>query len=102
MSEEQFSPEGHRKFDAREMPSLLLEVDGILAAAGCTTIHLVTVGGASMLTRIVGRHTGDIDIISEGMSNDLRSAAEAVALRHNLDPNWINDAAKGFAVNVSL
>lgn len=55
-----------------------------------------------MLTRIRGRLTGDMDIISEGMHNDLRQACETVALKHNLAPDWINDGAKGFTVSVDL
>lgn len=73
-----------------------------MAAAGCAPVHLVTVGGASMLTRIPGRQTGDIDIISEGMSNDLREACKVVASRHNLASDWINDGVKGFTVSVDL
>ena len=55
-----------------------------------------------MLTRIPGRLTGDIDIISEGMSDHLREACKTVALKHNLAPDWINDGVKGFTVSVDL
>lgn len=55
-----------------------------------------------MLSRVSGRLTGDIDIISEGMNSDVRRAAEAVALDYNLAPDWINDGAKGFAVRVDV
>jgi len=93
---------GYRRFSAVEMLALLAEVDEIMAAAGSAPVHLVTVGGASMLTRIPGRLTGDIDIISEGMSDHLREACKTVALKHNLAPDWINDGVKGFTVSVDL
>ena len=84
------------------MPSLLAEVDEIMVAAGCAPVHLVAVGGAPMLTRVPGRQTGDIDIVSEGLNDDVREAGRAVALKNNLTPEWINDGAKGFAVSVEL
>ena len=55
-----------------------------------------------MLTRRRGRLTGDIDIISEGITDDLREACKAVAFKHNLAPDWINGGVKGFAVSVEL
>ena len=55
-----------------------------------------------MVTRVPGRQTGDIDIISEGITDQLRGAGRTVAAMHNLEPDWINDAAKGFAVSVDL
>ena len=60
-----------------------------MAAANCAPVHLVTVGGAPMLTRVPGRLTGDIDVVSEGMNNALREACEVVAARHHLAPDWI-------------
>ena len=100
--DERLSLGGYGRFGSNELPSLLSEVDEIMAAAGCAPVHLVTVGGASMLTRIPGRQTGDIDIISEGMNNDLREACKEVASRHNLAPDWMNDGVKGFTVSVDL
>ena len=55
-----------------------------------------------MLSRIPGRLTGDIDIVSEGMNDDVRRACKVVAEKHNLSPDWINDGVKGFAVSVEL
>ena len=85
----------YHRFSAREMYSLLKEVDETMAASGCAPVHLVAIGGAPMLTRVPGRQTGDIDIVSEGLNNDLRKASRTVASRHNLAPDWINDGVKG-------
>ena len=92
----------YRRFDFREMTEFLAEVDSEMAAAGSGQVHLMAVGGAAMLTRRATRLTGDIDIVSEGMSDDVRRACEVVAARHGLAPDWINDGAKGMAVAVAL
>ena len=73
-----------------------------MAAAGCSPVHLVAVGGAPMLTRVPGRQTGDIDIVSEGLNDAVRDASRTVAARHNLTPAWINDGVKGFAVPIEV
>ena len=100
--DDRLSLEGHRRFGAHEMPSLLAEVDEIMAAAGCSPVHRVAVGGAPMLTRVPGRQTGDIDIVSEGLNDAVRDASRTVASRHNLTPAWINDGVKGWAVSVTV
>ena len=55
-----------------------------------------------MLTRVPGRQTGDIDIVSEGLNDAVRDASRTVASRHNLTPAWINDGVKGWAVSVTV
>lgn len=55
-----------------------------------------------MLTRLPGRQTGDLDIVSEGLNHDVRHAGRMVAAERNLAPEWINDGAKGFAVSVDV
>ena len=91
-----------RRFGAYEMRSLLSEVDEHMVSAGSAPVRLVAVGGAAMLARVPGRSTGDIDIVSEGMNDDVRRACKAVAEKHNMAPDWINDGVKGFAVSVEL
>ena len=84
------------------MLQYLDELDAELAAVDSVRVHLVAVGGAAMLSRLPNRLTGDIDIISEGMTDDLRRACERVASRNGLAPDWINDGAKGMTVSVEV
>ena len=90
----------YRQFNASEMRRLLSEVDEELRAVDAEPAHLLIAGGASMLSRRASRVTGDVDVVSEGMSEAVRRASQAVAARHNLAPDWINDGAKGLAVNL--
>ena len=93
---------GYRRFNAQEMLEYLAEVDEELVLAGAGPVHLVAVGGAAMTRRRASRMTGDIDIVSEGMSPAVRRACEQVALRRGLAPDWINDGAKGMAVALEI
>ncbi len=90
----------YRQFNAAEMRQLLSEVDDELQAVNAEPAHLLIAGGASMLSRRVSRVTGDVDVVSEGMSKAVRRASQTVAARHNLAPDWINDGAKGLAVSL--
>ena len=47
-------------------------------------------GGAAIALRVPSRVTGDVDVVSEGMPAAVRRAAERVASRHGLRPDWIN------------
>ena len=40
------------------------------------------------------RITNDVDVVSEGMTPQLRTAVARVALDYDLEPGWFNDAAK--------
>ena len=93
---------GYRRFDAREMLEYLAEVDEELVSAGADPVHLIAVGGAAMVSRHASRITGDVDIVSEGMSDAVRRACEQVALRRGLAPDWMNDGAKGMAVALEV
>ena len=93
---------GYRQFGVREMPELLARIDEIMQVNDCQPAHLVAVGGVSMLIRVPGRQTGDLDIVSEGLNHDVRNAGRIVASENNLAPDWINDGAKGFAVSVDV
>lgn len=80
----------------------LEEADQELVAAGSGLVHLVAVGGATMLSRRSSRVTGDVDIVSEGVSGLVRRVCARVAERHGLAPDWINDGAKIKVVDVPL
>ena len=93
---------GFATFDGRDLRNLFGEVDAELSAAGSEAVHrVVIVGGAAVALVVAGRFTGDVDVVSEGMPAELRLAAERVAARHNLRPDWINDAAKAKTVAIA-
>jgi hypothetical protein len=78
-----------------DLLNLLQEVSDYLATNG-QTAQLFIVGGAAMaLAYDSGRSTTDIDgaFIPSAV---MRMVAEQVGADHGLDPDWLNDAAKGF------
>ena len=82
-------------FTAEQLPALLSELDVELASENLDTpCRIVIAGGAAIALRVPSRVTGDVDVVSEGMPAAVRRAAERVASRHGLRPDWINDAAK--------
>ena len=90
-------------FDGETLLTLLAEVDAELAEhPDGEPVHLVIVGGAAMAMLMDARCTGDVDVVSETVTGELREAARRVAQRHGLRPDWINDAAKLKAVNVAV
>ncbi|MDQ1218118.1 DUF6036 family nucleotidyltransferase [Microbacterium arborescens] len=58
--------------------------------------QLFVVGGAAMaLAYNRERLTRDVDAVFVS-SREVRDAAEEIAERHELEPDWLNDGAKGF------
>ena len=85
----------HVGFSAEQLPALFREMDAELASEILDTpCRIVIAGGAAIALRVPSRVTGDVDVVSEGMPAAVRRAAERVASRHGLRPDWINDAAK--------
>jgi len=78
-----------------EISSLLSELDEELARLGAHA-DLFLVGGAAMaLAYDAKRSTRDLDAVF--LPTDVvRRAAGTVADRHELAPDWLNDAVKGF------
>ena len=91
-------------FDAAQMLGYLVEVDELLVKAGTPhALHLYVAGGAVIAAKTESRLTGDVDVVSEGMTPQLRAAVEEVSKRHRgLRPDWLNDGAKLKRVNVPL
>ena len=70
-------------------------MDAELAAAGLTG-EIVLCGGAVMACVYEARpSTKDVDALFEP-ARELRAIAERIAVRHDLEADWFNDAAKGF------
>jgi hypothetical protein len=84
-----------RRFDRDGIKSLLHELADELYQRGAQA-DLFLVGGAAMALAYDSRRaTRDLDAVF-APSSVVRAAAEAVAERHDLEPDWLNDAVKGF------
>ena len=92
----------HASFGGEQLMELLTELDAELGAenAGSVPYRIAIAGGAAMALRLSDRLTGDVDVVSEAMHPAVRRAAQRVASRHDLRPDWINDAAKLKTVSV--
>ena len=74
---------------------LFQELSENLQARGLQA-QLFVVGGAAMaLAYDQQRITRDVDALFEP-APEVREIAESIADRHGLEPDWLNDAAKGF------
>ena len=88
------------RFSLDEMLTYLGELDAELdgAASSRPKANLMVGGGFVMATRMSARMTGDIDIISDDLDAEMRSAAARVAQTHGIPGDWLNDGPKAFAV----
>lgn len=83
------------ELSARRLRELLDELSAALDARG-EQAQLFIVGGAAMaLAYDDTRTTRDIDALFEPRVQ-VRAIAAEIGQRHNLDEDWLNDAAKGF------
>ncbi|MFC4241832.1 DUF6036 family nucleotidyltransferase [Gryllotalpicola reticulitermitis] len=83
------------ELDAAGVRALFQELSERLALTG-THAQLFVVGGAAMaLAYEPGRLTRDVDALFIP-APQVRQAAEAIGAEHGLEPDWLNDAAKGF------
>lgn len=64
-----------------------------------SALDIILIGGAAMILHFgANRATRDVDVlVIKGDPRELRRAAEMAAEGSRLPPDWINDAAKGFA-----
>lgn len=80
---------------ATEVLGLFQELSDHLAISQ-THAQLFVVGGAAMaLAYDSRRSTRDVDALLLPTS-EVRAAAETIAEAHGLEPDWLNDAMKGF------
>lgn len=85
----------NKDLDLERLKGLLQELSDDLESRGVKA-QLFVVGGAAMaLAYDRQRVTQDIDAFFEPTS-EVRESATAIAERHGLEPDWLNDAAKGF------
>lgn len=83
------------ELDDEDVRSLFQDLSGRLAASGVHA-QLFVVGGAAMaLAYEQGRLTRDVDALFVP-APEVRRAAEAIGVDRGLEPDWLNDAAKGF------
>lgn len=82
-------------FDAARVLTLFQELSDRLDEVGISA-QLFVVGGAAMaLAYDDGRVTRDVDALFVP-SSEIRKIAEDMSVVHGLEPDWLNDAAKGF------
>lgn len=81
------------RLDAPLIESLLVELSEEIDGAKPLTLRLV--GGALLALLGLRESTLDIDVISP-LDENLRQAITAVASRHGLPQNWLNDNARAF------
>ena len=91
-------------FGAAEMQRYFVELDDALVRAGAAArLHLFVAGGAVIATKSDTRHTTDVDVVSEGMTELLRRCVADVSARHRgLRADWLNDDAKVKRVNLPM
>lgn len=86
---------GRGPLDADGVLALFQELSDRLAVAGVSA-QLFVVGGAAMaLAYDRGRVTRDVDALFVP-APEVRRIAEEMSGPHGLEPDWLNDAAKGF------
>lgn len=82
-------------FDAARVLTLFQELSDRPDEVGISA-QLFVVGGAAMaLAYDDGRVTRDVDALFVP-SSEIRKIAEDMSVVHGLEPDWLNDAAKGF------
>lgn len=84
-----------RPLNNTEILELIAEVDHELADRD-EPISIVVVGGAAIALQWGNRTTYDIDIASDDMPLELRSAVAQVGNRRGIRPDWLNDGVKGY------
>lgn len=81
--------------DREALLGLLEDLAGELSSVGVRGEMFVVGGGAMALAYNTRRSTRDIDAVFEPKAV-VYEAARRVAVRRGVDPDWLNDAVKGF------
>ncbi|MDA8025217.1 MAG: DUF6036 family nucleotidyltransferase [Actinomycetota bacterium] len=80
--------------DRARIRELLTELGRVLAEEGASGQLYLVGGGAMALAYSTDRVTSDLDAVFEPKMK-IYDAARAIAQRHNLESDWLNDAVKG-------
>ena len=81
--------------EPQRIVELFRQVDAELHTLTDRHCDIMIAGGAAVaLLWNQQRITNDVDIVSEGMTPQLREAVARVARDYDLAPDWFNDAAK--------
>jgi hypothetical protein len=81
--------------DGEVISALLEEVADALPADG-PQLTIVIAGGSLLALHGLRQTTADVDSVKR-LDEELRKAVTTVAVRHDLDPAWLNDRSAAFA-----
>ena len=81
--------------DQAELRRLFGEIDRRLEPTPDPTV-LVVVGGAALAFLSDVRSTRDVDHVTDAVPEEVRRAVLEVAEAEGLEPDWLNNVAKGF------
>lgn len=81
--------------DREQIQALLTELGEVMAKQGLRADVFLVGGAALALAFDARRVTRDLDGVF-APAQEVRRAAAAIAQRHELDDDWLNDAVKGF------
>jgi hypothetical protein len=79
----------------------LSELDRELVARGEQRTLIACGGGALLSLQIIERQTRDLDVIALKIDETLLAAAEAVARKLGLSPNWLNNGPESLGMSLN-
>jgi len=87
-----------RQLSKKELLQLLADLDEAIGKSGRFAskpgLAMVVVGGAALTLEWGHRLTQDVDIISEGLTAELKQIIADVGERHYVREDWLNDATR--------
>lgn len=65
-------------------------------------LHMLIVGGAALITRFGHRSTTDVDALTPVLPPELVSTVKALATRHGMEDDWLNNAVSRDSSQVGI